>query len=180
MKPKQNVELSRGAGIPFAAFLAMAILSACTGALAEDWQNYKPAHSLGSASDDWWTSAVEHPPWILESLKENPVIVFLHQENCESCKNQTANISAVLEMYPQSVILFDIMADWKDPRFIDFNNTYQPQFVPTTIFLTRAEGSDGKTLTIWHSEEDAMSQGRIKSFVKDAIYYYQKYASRTS
>lgn len=186
MKATQNGELSWGTEIPFAVLLA--VLLACTGALAEDWQNYKPAHSLGSASDDWWTaypdqgnkhgSAVEHPQWILESLKEKPVIIFLHQEECEGCKDQKANIDAVMEMYPQSVILFDIMADWKDPRFVDLNNTYEPNFVPTTVFLTRARGADGKALTIWHSEEDAMKQDQVHSFVKDAIYYYQENASQ--
>jgi len=186
MKATQNGESSWGAKIPFAAWLA--VLLACTGALAEDWQNYKPAHSLGSASTDWWTaypdqskkhgSAVEHPKWILESLNEKPVIVFLHQEECEGCKDQKANIDAVMEMYPQSMILFDIMADWKDPRFIDFNKAYEPNFVPTTIFLTRARGADGKAMAIWHSEEDAMRQDQVQSFVKDAIYYYQENASQ--
>jgi hypothetical protein len=186
MKATQNGEW--GAVIPFVALLA--VLSACTVALAEDWQSYKPAHSLGSARDDWWTaypdqsekpgSAVKHPQWILESLKEKPVIVFLHQENCNSCGAQKANIDAVLEKYPQSVILFDIMADWKDPRFVDFNVAYQPSFVPTTVFLSRARGADGETVTIWHSEQDAMSQDQILSYVKDAIYYYQEDASQTS
>jgi hypothetical protein len=187
MKAIQNGELSWGALVPFAALLAA--LLACTG-LAEDWQSYEPSHSLGSSSTDWWTaypdqsekagSDVEHPQWILESLKEKPVIIFLHQEECKSCGAQKANIDAVMEMYPRSVTLFDIMADWKDPRFVDFNNAYEPSFVPTTIFLTRARSSDGKALTIWHSEEDAMSQDQVQSFVKDAIYYYQENASQTS
>jgi hypothetical protein len=184
MKATRNGELLWGAGIPFAALLA--VILACTGALAEDWQDYKPAHSLGSASNDWWTAypksgtAVEHPQWILDSLKEKPVIIFLHQEGCNSCGTQKANIDAVMGMYPQSVILFDIMADWKDPRFVDFNNAYQPNFVPTTVFLSRARGADGKALTIWHSEDDEMSQDQILSFVKDAIYYYQENASQIS
>jgi hypothetical protein len=188
MKATQNGESSWGALPPVAALLA--VLLVCAGALAEDWQSYKPAHSLGSASTDWWTaypdqsrksgSAVEHPQWILESLKEKPVIIFLHQESCTSCAAQKANIDAVMEMYPQSVILFDITADWKDPRFVDFNKAYEPNFVPTTIFLTRAWGADGKLLTIWHGEEDAMSQDLVQSFVKDAIYYYQENASQTS
>jgi hypothetical protein len=188
MKATKSGEFSWGAIVPFAAVLTMIL--ACPGSMAEDWQSYKPAHSLGSGSNDWWTaypdqsemhgSAVEHPQWILDSLGEKPVIVFLHQDDCKGCAAQLTNINAVMEMYPQSVILFDIMADWKDSRFVDFNSAYHPQFVPTTVFLTRAIGTEGKTVTVWHSVEDAMSQDQILSFVKDAIYYYQENASQTS
>jgi hypothetical protein len=188
MKATKSGEFSWGAIVPFAAVLA--VILACPGPLAEDWQSYKPAHSLGSGSNDWWTaypdlskkagSAVEHPQWILESLTEKPVIVFLHQEDCKGCAAQKANLDAVMGMYPQSVILFDLMADWKDPRFVDFNMAYNPQFVPTTVFLARARGADGNTVTVWHSEDDAMSQDRILSFVKDAIYFYQENAHQTS
>jgi len=188
MKAIQSGEFSWGAILPFAAVLA--VILACPGSLAEDWQSYKPAHSLGSGSNDWRTaypdqsemhgSTVEHPQWILDSLKEKPVVIFLHQEDCNSCAAQLTNINAVMEMYPQSVVLIELMADWEDPRFMDFDNAYHPQFVPTTVFLTRARGADGKTVTVWHSEEDAMSQDQILSFVKDAIYYYQENASQTS
>jgi hypothetical protein len=194
MKATKSGEFSWGAIVPFAAVLA--VILACPGPLAEDWQSYKPAHSLGSGSNDWWTaypdlskkagSAVEHPQWILDSLREKPVIVFLRQENCEGCEDQEANIDPVMEMYHQSVNLFDLMADWNDPRFVDFNNAYHPQFVPTTVFLTRARGADGKTVIVWHgegidpSQAPILSQEQVLSYVKDAIYYYQENASQTS
>jgi hypothetical protein len=188
MKATKSGEFSWGAIVPFAAVLTMIL--ACPGSLAEDTQSYKPAHSLGSGSNDWWTaypdqsnmhgSAVEHPQWILDSLREKPVIVFLHQDDCEGCENQLTNITAVMEMYPQSVTLIEIRADWMDPRFVDFNSAYYPQYVPTTVFLTRAIGTDGNTVTVWHSVEDVMSPDQILSYVKDALYYYKENASQTS
>jgi hypothetical protein len=188
MKATKSGELSWGPIVPIAVLLSLIL--ACPGSLAEDTQSYEPAHLLGSGSNDWWTaypdqsemhgSAVEHPQWILDSLAEKPVIIFLHQDDCKGCAAQLTNINTVMEMFPQSVILFDLMADWKDPRFVDFNNVYNPQFVPTTVFLTRAIGTEGNTVTVWHSEEDVMSQDQILSYVKDALYYYQEDASQTS
>jgi ABC-type sugar transport system substrate-binding protein len=57
-------------------------------ALSEDWDSYSPAHAVGSGDDDWWTaypdqheasgSAVEHPDWVLDALKEKPVLILIH------------------------------------------------------------------------------------------------------
>jgi len=46
--------------------------------------------------------------------------------------------------------------------------------VPTTIFITLAEGQDGAADVAWHSQIDVMSQDEIESYIKDSIYYHKQ------
>jgi hypothetical protein len=61
---------------------------------------------------------------------------------------------------------------------VEILNVYDPrggkQYVPTNIFITLAEGPEGKAEVAWHSKTDIMSQEDIDSYMEDAIYYHKK------
>lgn len=155
-------------------------------------EGYKPAHSLGSGENDWWVShpaqseqagtPVGHPKWVLDALKEKPVLILDHSSNCSSCVVQKANIDKVLASYGKNVTYYDLLADERDKRAFEVLNVYglTGNYVPTTAFVTLINGSDGKVAVAWHSAEDAMSESDITSYIKDAIYYYQKNAANWS
>jgi hypothetical protein len=173
-----------------AAFSIAAFVTSDT-ALSVDWNSYNPAHAIGSGDDDWWTaypdhhensgSAVNHPDWIEKALKEKPVLILIHSSNCVPCLTQTPRIKAAANSYSSDLAYYDILGEGSSlPEAIDILDVYNPpeaegrQLVPTTIFITLAKGPDGKVGMAWHSEIDAMSEGRIDDYVLDAIYYYKQ------
>jgi len=158
-------------------------------ALSEDWDSYSPAHAVGSGDDDWWTaypdqhedsgSAVEHPDWVLDALKDKPLLVLVHSSNCVPCLAQTPRIKTAVGSYSSDLKYYDVLAEGSSiEKAISILDVYDPyggaQYVPTTIFITLAKGPDGTVDVAWHSEIDAMSPERIDAYVKDAIYYYKQ------
>jgi hypothetical protein len=169
--------------------LAIAVFVFLTaGAVSEDWSSYKPAHTLGSGQDDWWTTypaesakrgvAVQHLDWVLDQMKEKPVLILVHSKTCKPCIVQMANIGDVLANLGSDVKYYDILAEGNNiPKAMEILQAYglsEQGYVPTTIFLTLIKGADGKVGVAWYSVEDAMSVDEITSFVKDAIYYHQQ------
>ena len=166
-----------------------AIFAAASNALCEDWNSYSPAHAVGSGNDDWWTaypdqhensgSEAEHPAWIMEALKEKPVLILIHSSNCVPCLAQMPRIKAAATRFSGDLKYDDVLAEGSGyEKAINILDVYSPsggaQYVPTTIFITLAKGPDGTVDVAWHSEIDAMSQERIDSYVKDSIYYYKQ------
>ncbi len=151
-------------------------------------EGYKPIHALGSSEDDWWIgyppqssgsgTLISHPKWVLDSLKNKPVLILDHSSSCTSCVVQKANIEKALAAYSKNVTYYDLMADESDKRAIDVLNIYgiTGNYVPTTVFITLIKGPDGKVSVGWHAAEDAMNQDDITSYLKDAVYYYQQNA----
>lgn len=175
--------------VAMAAFSTTVFVTADT-AQSLDWNSYSPAHAVGSGDDDWWTTypdqnensgmAVEHPDWIMKALKEKPVLILIHSSNCVPCLTQTPRISAAAESNSGEIDYYDILGEGSSlQQAIEILDVYDPfgsgkPVVPTTIFITLAKGPDGKVDVVWHSEIDAMSEGRIDAYVKDAIYYYKQ------
>jgi thiol-disulfide isomerase/thioredoxin len=171
-----------------AAFSMAAFIMTDT-ALSENWNSYSPAHSVGSADDDWWTtypdqhenssSTLEHPDWVLKSLKEKPVLILIHSSNCVPCLTQTPRIKTTAESFSGDLEYYDMLAEGSNyQKAIAVLDVYNPaggaQYVPTTIFITLAKGPDGTVDVAWHSVIDAMSQEKIDDYVKDSIYYYKQ------
>jgi thiol-disulfide isomerase/thioredoxin len=171
------------------AAISIAGFAASDTAQSQDWNSYSPAHAVGSEDDDWWTtypdqhensgSAVKHPDWVLKALKEKPLIILIHSSNCVPCLTQTPRISAAAESFSGDLEYYDVLAEGSSfEKAIEILDVYSPtggaQYVPTTIFITLAKGPDGTVDVAWRSEIDAMSEGRIEAYVKDAIYYYKQ------
>lgn len=187
-----SIRFTRGLSAILAmAFIVSALLAGS--ALCDDWDKYKPANSVGSGDNDWWTaypdqnaeagSTVDHPQWVLDALKEKPVLILDHTKDCSSCKKQKAIVDKVLESYGGEITYYDLMADSKDKRAFEALDIYNPsgkeQYVPTTVFLTLTKGSDGKVGVAWHSVIDDMTEENFNSYLKDAIYYYRQNANTT-
>lgn len=171
------------------ALTAMAIFATATNALSEDWNSYSPAQVIGTGDADWWTtypdqhensgSDVEHPSWILDALKEKPLLILIHSSNCVPCLTHTPRIQAAVASFGEDLAYYDVLGEGSSlGKAIGILDVYDPiggkPYVPTTIFITLAKGPDGTVDVAWHSKSDAMSQEEIDSCVKDAIYYYKQ------
>ena len=105
----------------FLALLVLATLAMANVALSEDWDSYTPAHTLGSGDNDWWTvypdqnensgSAVDHPTWVLDALKENPVLILVHSSNCKPCLTQIPRIENAVKSNSGDLSYFDELAE---------------------------------------------------------------------
>jgi hypothetical protein len=157
-----------------------------------DWNSYDPTYSLGSEDDDWWNiypsqnaksgSTVNHPTWILDALKEKPVLILIHSSNCKPCLQQIANANQVLESYGSDLRYYDILTDSNEVDYqkaieildiYDPNGIEQKYYVPTTVFITLIKGSSGDVEVAWHSILDAMTIDELNGYVKDSIYYHK-------
>jgi thiol-disulfide isomerase/thioredoxin len=173
----------------FAGMISM-ILASST--LAEDWSTYKPAFISGQGENDWWTlypsqssksgTSVDHPSWVIDALKDKPIVILDHSSNCASCVVQKENIEKVLAEDGNDISFFDLVADGSNKRAFEVLGIYGMTglFVPTTVFITLEKGPDGKVGVAWHSFEDAMSEEQIGKYVKDAIYYHKQNAANWS
>ncbi len=172
------------------AAFSMTVFVASDTALSEDWNSYRHANAVGSGDNDWWTtypnqhdnsgSEALHPTWVLDALKDKPVLILIHQTNCIPCRTQTPRINAAVGSYSSDLEYYDVLAEGSSiEKALSILDVYDPfgigkPVVPTTIFITLAKGPDGKVDVAWHSEIDAMSPERIDAYVKDAIYYYNQ------
>ena len=170
-----------------AAVLAASVMAPCMG---EDWNNYTPSHSIGTGDADWWTVYPDqhesagfdddHPSWVLDALKEKPLLIFIHSSNCKPCLIQIPRITAAVENFGEDIGYYDILAEGstyeKANKTLDYYGPFggEMKYVPTTIFVTVAEDQDGVVDVAWHSQIDVMSQDEIESYVKDSIYYHNQ------
>jgi hypothetical protein len=162
-----------------------------TVSMLAEGDSYEPSFPIGSEESDWWinypeqnvnaSNPVEHPLWVLEALKEKPVLILDHSRDCKSCKIQIANLEKALDGLGDKVTYYDLLADSGDKEAYEVFAAYSPTggayYVPTTVFVTLAKGPDGEVSVAWHSEEDAMSEEEIRAYIQDAVYYYQDNAS---
>ncbi len=179
------------------ALLALAVMAAVSmvafvianTAHSQDWNSYSPAQAVGSGDDDWWTtypdqhensgSEAKHPDWVMEALKEKPVLILIHSSSCVPCLTQVPRIKAAVQRFREDLKYYDVLAEGSSiEKAIAILDVCDPvggeSYVPTTIFITFAKGPDGTVDVAWHSEIDAMSQEEIEAYVKDSIYYYKQ------
>lgn len=175
--------------------LIATLLTICTLgtiAMAIEENDYRPEHSWGSDDSDWWTaypdkninsgSAVNHLDWVLEALEDKPLLIMLHSNNCQACLIQTPRINDAVQTHKNDIIYYDILAEGSGyQKALDILSVYNPtgkkQYIPTTIFVTLIENSDGEVEVGWHGEVDIMSADEIKGYIEDSIYYHKQNAA---
>jgi glutaredoxin len=142
-------------------------------------------YSVGSGSDGWWTSypeqsenpgkEVNHPQWVLDALKDKPVVIYVHK-GCDYCKPQTDAMAEVVNESGDDFAYYDIAGDGSDARAEEALLAYDPNggvsYVPLTVILTLAPDSEGNVQVAWHSTEDVTGKEWIENYVKDSISYY--------
>jgi len=144
-------------------------------------------YSIGSGNDDWWTrypdqssgagAQVNHPSWVLDALKGKPVLIYVHKE-CDYCKPQTEAANKVAEEFKGKITYYEISGDGSDSRAEEALMAYDPNggvtYVPMTIILTLAPGSDGEVGPVWHSSEEITGEDWIRTHIEDAISYFDE------
>jgi hypothetical protein len=142
-----------------------------------------PLRVVGSGPENWWIeypyqhlnagSAVGHPSWALDALKERPVIMLIHKNGCHTCARQEAEIRKILGGLGDDVTYADVLFEndwekgWKALEVYDPGG--DPALVPVTVFLTLAPAPDGNATIAWHSVVGYRSEGWIISYLNDAI-----------
>lgn len=143
-------------------------------------------HPVGAGKDDWWISypddntnaggSVNHPGWVLNALRERPVLLFVHL-NCDYCAPQQEAVDSVMQDYSGDVTLFDLSGDGSDARAADAI-VYDPDggkaLVPLTVVITLVKDDDGDVRVGWHSSEDITGEDWIRSYLDDAIDLYRE------
>jgi hypothetical protein len=141
---------------------------------------------VGSGADDWWISypvkstaagtEVNHSSWVLDALKEKPVVIYVHMD-CTTCKPQTEALDAIVKELGKNFTYFDLAGDGSEAMANDAV-VYDPDggvaYVPLTVILTLAPDSEGKVQVVWHSTEEATGKDWIRDYAQDAIYYYEE------
>ena len=119
-----------------AAFSIAAIVATDT-AQCLDWNSYSPAHAVGSGSNEWWTtypnqhdnsgSEALHPDWVLDALKDKPLLILVHSSNCVPCKTQTPRINAAVGSYSGDLEYYDVLAEGSSiEKAISILDVYDP------------------------------------------------------
>jgi len=168
---------------------ALALFSASTSAMGQDDDSYAPAFEVGSGESDWWTAypsqhenasrSAKHPAWVLDELKDKPLLILIHSSNCVPCLVQTPRIKSSADRFAESISYEDVLAEGSGfKKALEILNVYDPdggmKYIPTTIFITLARGPKGEVEVAWHSKADILSQKEIDSYLEDAIYYHKK------
>ena len=147
-------------------------------------------YSVGSGNEDWWTrypdqssgagGQVNHPSWVLDALKGKPVLIYVHKE-CDYCVPQTEAANKVAEEFKGKITYYEISGDGGDSRAEEALMAYDPNggitYVPMTIMVTLAPGSEGEVEPVWHSSEEITGEAWIRTHIEDAISYYDENSS---
>jgi hypothetical protein len=163
-----------------ASLIAFFILATCFNALGAQY-------SVGSGNDDWWTKYpdqstgkggdVTHPAWVLDALKSEPVLIYVHK-SCDYCKPQTEAIEKIANEFEGKITLYEISAEADDVRSEEALQAYDPNggvmYVPLTVIVTLAPNSEGKVEPVWHSTDEVTGETWIKNYVEDALGYYSE------
>jgi len=142
---------------------------------------------IGSGSDDWWTippyqssdsaPEIQHPAWVLETLKDKPVLIYVHK-GCSYCKPQNEAMAEIAQEYGDRIAIYDIAGDGTDFKAEESFMAYDPNgganYVPLTAIVTLAPGPDGDVQVVWHSSEDVTGKDWIRNYVEDALYYHEQ------
>ncbi len=143
---------------------------------------------IGSGENDWWTSypvqspasgsEVNHSSWVLDALKEKPVVIYVHKD-CTTCKPQTEALAEIVKEYGDKFTYYDLTGNGsKGIAMAQDAVVYDPNggvtYVPLTVILTLAPDSDGKIQVVWHSTEEVTGKDWIKEYIDDAIYYHEQ------
>jgi len=176
------------------------LLSGCTSdnsnnnSNGSSWMNnYTPAYSVGTGSDNFWINFpvggpsagqnVQHLTWITEDLKEKPVVFVCHRTGCAACTPQADRVKALRETYGEDAVFYDldnpfegygvatedILQKFNEAFYYDSNG--EPHYIAFTGVFTRI--NDGGEVKIgWHSWEGDVADTEMETWIKDSIYYY--------
>jgi len=108
------------------------------------------------------------------------VLIYVHKE-CDYCAPQTEAVNKVAQEFKGKITYYEILADGSDSRAEEALMAYDPNggvtYVPMTIIVTLAPGSEGEVEPVWHSSEEITGEAWIRTHIEDAISYYDENSS---
>jgi hypothetical protein len=154
----------------------------------EGWiANYSPREKKGSSDDDWWTAQPnqnpdsgiipEHPSWVIEKLRQGPVLILTHSEGCMPCITQQEDVGKLMKIYGSEIQFVDLLSgsDQRASQTFDlYDPNGSPNYIPLSIVITLIEDGNGDVRVTWHSSEGATGIEWLTKYTKDAIYYHDK------
>lgn len=176
------------------------VLSGCTSVNSDDnpkdssWlDTYTPVHLSGTGSNDFWITypaghpssgaEVEHFDWIVNDLKNKPVLFVVHITGCVGCADQAERVIKLAQKYFKEVRFYDLDAVYGAPNDITqkANEVYRydpngaPGYIALTGIFTYIKENDEVKIG-WHTWEApndmTVSDADLDIWIKDAIYYY--------
>jgi len=144
-------------------------------------------YSVGPENDSWWTAypdqssgaggEVNHPEWVLDALKNKPVVIYAHK-GCDYCTPQTEAMTKIDNEIGDEFTYFNISAEGSDSRSEEALRAYDPNggvmYVPLTVIVTLAPNSEGKVVPVWHSTDVVTGYDWIRKYIEDASAYYSE------
>jgi hypothetical protein len=175
--------------------LGVLLFSGCINEKTENngnWlESYIPTHSVGNGTNDFWISypfgnpnsskTVNHLSWILESLKENCTVFVVHKTGCEACTPQAERIIAFGQKYTNNFKVIDLdinLGGSTEERGYEaylYDPNGPPGYLALTGVFTLIE-NNGSVEIAWHSWEGDVKDSEMETWIKDGIYYYNKYS----
>jgi len=157
-----------------------------------DWlDSYSPKYRVSAYDDDWWTvlpqqnpssgKQVPHPSWVTDRIKNKPLLVFAHSDNCMPCIQQQESIAEAMKVFGNDIQLLDLLSG-NDARATEAFKSYDPNgspnYIPLTVVITLAEDSGGTVRMAFHSKEGATGSEWLSNYIKDAIFYHHQNVGR--
>ncbi len=159
-----------------------------------DWlDDYTPVHSVSNGADDFWItypdsnpqsgSEVDHLNWIVNDIKNKPVLFVVHITGCAGCHDQAERVIDFGKEYDEYVKFYDLDAVSNAPADITqkanevykYDPTGSPGYIALTGLYTYVK-DNGEVKIGWHTWEAPndmkVSNADLETWIKDAIYYH--------
>lgn len=180
-------------------FILFLIFSGCTSNNSsngtDNWlEQYSPVHSVGSGPNHFWIDfpqgnpssgqLVTHLDWIVDSLKNKPVLFVVHRTGCISCADQAERVISFGEKYEDYISLYDLDAvyDASGDILQKANEVYlydpngPPGYIALTGLFTYVK-DNGQIKIGWHTweapQDMTVNNSELETWIKDAIYYHR-------
>lgn len=149
----------------------------------DDWiTNHTPTYSVGQGENSFWIDhpidgSINHPKWVIDSLKEGCVVFVVHKHTCTWCDPQAQRVIALAEKYTDSFVFYDLDLDlggdiqMKGYDSLIYDPNGKPNYIALTGIITLIE-NNGNITYGWHAWEGDMTKSDIEDWMKDAMYYH--------
>ncbi len=161
---------------------------------SEDWlEDYIPSSEEGQLEHQWWASYPKqhslygstpiHPRWLVDMLENGSILILGHSTRCIPCIEQQRSVEMIEQEYGEKIQIVDLISG-VDKRTNDIMRLYDPNdsqnHIPSTILLTIIKTDNSPIQIVWHSAEGATGDDWLIRYVKDAIFYHDKYVEEWS
>ncbi|MCK5024481.1 MAG: Ig-like domain-containing protein [Thermoplasmata archaeon] len=127
---------------------------------------------IGIGDNDFWSTTVNHPSWVMINVQSKPVLILTHTEGCLPCIAMTESCNELSETYTSQITFYDLISGTHEPQASECFSAYDPvppNYVPLTTIVTKGPNNQ----IIWHSWEGEVEKSVLSSWIEDAILYHK-------